>query len=247
MAEKRTETMDGLSILVHTVTQRKNSLHIFRQCHICLTRIPIIEESRDCPSIPIHCVTTERRTVWLTQMYNYNFWTQTRNRNFCVKKIAVNEMEGIQLHICVKIFRLFITPHAQRERGKVIGVGVHMFICLWTKNKFESYFSDWLTFSNLHSRTSRRIYRLALPMLAPAKLSSLSKSRISIFNAHLTLFVRRMTSHNSIGKYRYLVNWLGTGGLVSIVSKLDQFQINSHSRWATLCFLQLSVLSFDLS
>ena len=26
------------------------------------------------------------------------------------------------------------------------------------------------------------------------------------FNAHLTLFVRRMTSHNSIGKYRHLVN-----------------------------------------
>ena len=41
-------------------------------------------------------------------------------------------------------------------------------------------------------------------------LSSLSKSRISIFNVHLTLFVHRMTSHNSIGKYRHLVNWLGT-------------------------------------
>ena len=33
---------------------------------------------------------------------------------------------------------IFITPHAQRERGKVIGVGVHMLICLWTKKKFES-------------------------------------------------------------------------------------------------------------
>ena len=29
----------------------------------------------------------------------------------------------------------------QRERGKVIGVGVHTFICLWTKKIFESYFS----------------------------------------------------------------------------------------------------------
>ena len=37
-------------------------------------------------------------------------------------------------------------------------------------------------------------------------LSSLSKSRISIFNAHLTLFVRRMTSHNSIGMYCHLIN-----------------------------------------
>ena len=34
-----------------------------------------------------------------------------------------------------------------------------------------------------------------------------------------------MTSHNSIGKYRHLVNRLGTGGPVRIVSKLDQFQI----------------------
>ena len=69
---------------------------------------------------------------------------------------------------------------------------------------FESYFRDRLTFSYIRSRTYRRIYRLALPMRAPETLS-LSKSRISIFNAHLTLFVRRMTSHNSIGKYRHLV------------------------------------------
>ena len=70
---------------------------------------------------------------------------------------------------------------------------------------FESYFSDRLTFSNIRSRTSRRIYRLALPLRAPERLSSLSKSRIYIFNAHLILFVRRLTSHNSIGKYRHLV------------------------------------------
>ena len=74
---------------------------------------------------------------------------------------------------------------------------------VWTKKIFESYFRDLLTFSNVDSRTSRRIYRLALPLHAPETLSSLSKSRISIFNAHLTLFVRRMTSHNSIGRYRH--------------------------------------------
>ena len=97
-----------------------------------------------------------------------------------------------------------ITPHAQRERGKVIGRGVHMSV---VEKKFESYFRDQLTFSNVDSRTSRRIYRLALLLLrAPEMLSSLSKSRISIFNAHLTLLVRKMTSHNSIGKYRHLVN-----------------------------------------
>ena len=102
------------------------------------------------------------------------------------------------------------TPHAQRERGKVIGRGVHIYnIYIYmsvVEKKFESYFRDRLTFSNLDSRTSRRMYRLALLLRAPETLSSLSKSRISIFNAHLTLLVRKMTSHNSIGKYRHLVN-----------------------------------------
>ena len=100
-------------------------------------------------------------------------------------------------------YACFITPHAQRERGKVIGCGVH--ICLWTKKILESNVRDRLSFSNIRSRTSHRIYRLALPLRAPETLSSLGKSRISIFNAHLTLFVRRMTSHNSISKYRHLV------------------------------------------
>ena len=76
-------------------------------------------------------------------------------------------------------------------------VSIYIYICLWTKKKFESYFRNRLTFSNIRSRTSHRIYRLALPLRTPEMLSSLSKSRISIFNAHLTLFVRRMTSHNS--------------------------------------------------
>ena len=104
------------------------------------------------------------------------------------------------------IYHSVITPHVQRERGKVIDRGVHIYICLWSKKKIESYFRDRLTFSNVDSRTSRRIYRLALLLRAPETLSSLSKSRISIFNAHLTLLVRKMTSHNSIGKYRHLVN-----------------------------------------
>ena len=49
----------------------------------------------------------------------------------------------VLLHINV------VTPHAQHERGKVIGLGVlvYIYICLWSK-KFESYFSGRLTFSN---------------------------------------------------------------------------------------------------
>ena len=70
---------------------------------------------------------------------------------------------------------------------------IKSYICLWTKKKFESYFINRLNFSNIRSRNSRLIYRLALPLRAPEMLYLLSKSRISIFNAHLTLFVRRMT------------------------------------------------------
>ena len=51
-------------------------------------------------------------------------------------------------------------------------------------------FSDRLTFSNIHGRTSRLIYTLALPLLSPEMLSSSSKSRIFLYNAHLALFVR---------------------------------------------------------
>ena len=68
-----------------------------------------------------------------------------------------------------------ITLHAQRERGKVMGLGVLVYICLWSKKIFESYFSDRLTFSNIHGRTSLRIYRLVLALLSLETLSSLSK------------------------------------------------------------------------
>ena len=74
---------------------------------------------------------------------------------------------------------------------------------MWTKKIFESYFSDRLTFSNIHGRTSRQIYTLAVSLRTPETLSSSSKSRIFLYNAHLPLFVRRMAqlrSHKPIGK-----------------------------------------------
>ena len=79
----------------------------------------------------------------------------------------------------------------------MIGVGVHIYVyicvCVFVdKNFFNSYNSDRLTFSNVRCRTSRRIYRLALPLLSPETLSLLSKLRIFLFNVHLALFVRRM-------------------------------------------------------
>ena len=32
---------------------------------------------------------------------------------------------------------MLITPHTQRERGKVIGLGVLIYICLWTKKNLN--------------------------------------------------------------------------------------------------------------
>ena len=51
-----------------------------------------------------------------------------------------------------------IFSHA-REGGYVIGAGlVSIYVCGQQK-KFESYFSDQLTFSNIRGRTSHQIYR----------------------------------------------------------------------------------------
>ena len=73
----------------------------------------------------------------------------------------------------------------------MIGVGVQsIYIYVFVdKKKFESYFSDRFTFSNIRGRTSLKLYRLALTLLFPETLSSLSKLRILLFS----LFVQRMT------------------------------------------------------
>ena len=54
----------------------------------------------------------------------------------------------------------------------MVQVCIYMFV---DKKKFESYVTDQLTFSNIHSRTSHRIYRLSLLLHAPEMLSSSSK------------------------------------------------------------------------
>ena len=38
------------------------------------------------------------------------------------------------MYVCMYLNNIFITPHAQRERGKVIGRGVHIYICGRKKN-----------------------------------------------------------------------------------------------------------------
>ena len=56
-----------------------------------------------------------------------------------------------------------------------LGVLVYIYIYVCGQKKFESYFSDRLTFSNIRGRTSRQIYRLVLALLSLETLSSLSK------------------------------------------------------------------------
>ena len=89
----------------------------------------------------------------------------------------------------------------------MIGVGVHiLYIYVCRPKKFESYFSDRLTFSNIRGRNSHQIYRLARPLLSPEILSSLSKLRIFFLMRTMLYLFEGWQSLNSIGKYRYLVN-----------------------------------------
>ena len=60
----------------------------------------------------------------------------------CYYMLLLYVVTILLLHINV------VTPHAQRERGKVIGLGVLVYIYMFVVKKFESYFSDRLTFSN---------------------------------------------------------------------------------------------------
>ena len=114
---------------------------------------------------------------------------------------------------------------------------VSIYTFSWTK-KIESYFSNRLTISNICSRTSRRINRLDQPLLSPETLSSLSKSRIFLFNAHLALFLRMMTylqSLNCICKYHHLVNcpWnLPWSSKITIPSPLA-VQNDKQNHWRT--------------
>ena len=95
-----------------------------------------------------------------------------------------------------------LLPARASDQGKVIGVGVHIYICGHQK-KFESYFSDRLTFSNIRGRTSRRIYRLALPPLSPEMLSSLSKLRIFLF---ICIYIWTHLYHVLICHYSMMLN-----------------------------------------
>ena len=86
---------------------------------------------------------------------------------------------------CSFISASLIIPHVQHERGKVIGVGVHRYICMFVDQinllnrtvAFDSPFQIFIV----------GLHRPALP-LQKCFLSS-SKSRIFLYNVHLALFV----------------------------------------------------------
>ena len=70
-------------------------------------------------------------------------------------------------------------------------IGVAVYICIgihvFGQKKLNRTFNDQLAFSSIRGRTSCQIYGLVLPLSARKTLSSLSKSRISLFKVHLTL------------------------------------------------------------
>ena len=94
-----------------------------------------------------------------------------------------------------------ITPHMQHELGKVISVGDRGQKKLNRNLAINSLFQ---TFAVRLLKFIDYLYHCFL------QITSLSKLRIFLFNAHCAQFVQRMTelqSLNSIGKYRQLVKW----------------------------------------
>ena len=88
----------------------------------------------------------------------------------------------------VSRFCYFFTLHVQRERGKrSVLVSIYVYIGILyvfvDQKIFESYLVIDLPFQTF---AVRHIYRLALPLLSPEMLSSLSKLRSF---AHFVLFV----------------------------------------------------------
>ena len=82
----------------------------------------------------------------------------------------------------------------------VIGPSVHLYIYvyMYVYDPIESLNGTLavdLPFQTLAVDFLSNLYRLALPLRAPETTSSLSKSRISLFNVPLALFVQWMTQY----------------------------------------------------
>ena len=87
--------------------------------------------------------------------------------------------------------------------------------CILDPPKIESYFSDRFTFSNIRGRTSRRIYRLALPLLSPETLSSMTKLMIFLFKGTVSLDNQPRCPRITIGSCgEVVVNYLIFAGIL---------------------------------
>ena len=126
---------------------------------------------------------------------------------------------------------MVITPHAQPEWGKVIGVGVHTIICMYIhmyigilvdKKKLDSYFSDRLTFSNIRCRASHQIYRVALPLLSVLWRARLSCGKERVWSNSILHFVLG-TPRNP-----WHVNWLST---VSDILWGEKVGVRETTQW----------------
>ena len=101
--------------------------------------------------------------------------------------ITLGNLIGLLFLFCLPLLSILFLKTKRNDLARPVMGTIFLVIMFVDEKLFQSYFNDRLTFSNIRSRTSRGIYRLALPLHAPETLSSLSKSRIAIFNAHLTL------------------------------------------------------------
>ena len=71
----------------------------------------------------------------------------------------------------------------------MIVVGVHIYV--YGRKKWNRTLAIDSPFQTFAVGLLVEFIRLALPLLSPEMLSSFSKLRIFLFNAHLALFVRR--------------------------------------------------------
>ena len=105
----------------------------------------------------------------------------------------------------------------------------------YVDKKIESYFSDRLTFSNIRSRTSRRIYRLALPLVSPETL----KGTVSLYSPGALLKIEIRHFDGLVFPYTLRAPRQYTAFDLARNSRAGEME---SLPWRTLCSLLISTL-----
>ena len=88
----------------------------------------------------------------------------------CLMELVIHTRPDLRSLTWTQLFKNSL-PRTRSASGvkwsTVVSIYIYIYMSVVEKKKFESYFRDRLTFSNVDSRTSRRIYRLALLLHAP--------------------------------------------------------------------------------